>query len=431
MTTPKPTREAAPRSRRPRLACLLAALGLLFALAGCGGPGHRDSVTIMVPWTQPEEFQAFYRLVKDFEDSTGFPVDVQVTRALTQQLDASVQAGAPPDLAVLPSAAAVIRYAEAKTTHGGRLRPLDGAVDVGDFQQPFRGLAQVDGVTYAVPVKVDVKSLVWYDPRGSDAPADDASWRSVTRQTGLTWCLGLESGPTSGWPGADWIADLLLADAGADTYAKWVSGELPWTSAPVRKAWSDWHDDVGREVLKGAGGRDFAAASKGMTKGSPKCRLAHGARSALAPGLRKDSRFTFAAPEADQPIEVSGDFVGMFGADNPGARAFVSYLAGAKAQQAWVDAAGTAAFSAHRNVTRYANPVQQRIARMLRPGEHTLCFSAADAMSPDVAAAFYRTVLDYAGRDKDPDTVLADLQKVQDELGGTGVPRQSICADPT
>ncbi|WP_327659169.1 MULTISPECIES: ABC transporter substrate-binding protein [unclassified Streptomyces] len=420
-----------PTFRHPRLACLFAVMGLVIALAGCGGPGTREGVTIMVPWTQPHEFQAFYGLVKDFERSTGIPVDVQVTRDLTQQLDASVQAGVPPDLAVLPSAAAVIRYADTTTANGGRLRSLDKTVDIADYQQPFRGLAQVHGVTYAVPVKVDVKSLVWYDKQASGALDDDATWRSVTGQTDLTWCLGLESGPTSGWPGADWIADLLLSGAGADTYEQWVSGELPWTSEPVRRAWSDWAESVGRKVLKGAGRRGFVAATGELAESSPTCRLAHGARSGLAPALQKDSRFTFAAPDAGRPIEVSGDFVGMFSAHNPGARRFVSYLAGARAQQAWVDAAGSAAFSAHRKVTDYAHPVRQRIAGMLRSREHTLCFSAADAMSPDVAAAFFSTVLDYADGSEDPGTLLGNLQQVQEKLGGTGVPRQSICAIPT
>ncbi|SHI51099.1 carbohydrate ABC transporter substrate-binding protein, CUT1 family [Streptomyces sp. 3214.6] len=418
MTT---VRDTAMRTLPARLARCVLVLGLLLAAAGCGsGPGH-DRVTIMIPWSG-NEFQAFYSVVKSFEDDTGIQVDVQVTRALTQQLDAAVAAGAPPDLAMLPSVGAIYRYADREAENDRKLQPLRVPTDA--YLEPFRGLSKVRGEVYAVPVKVDVKSLVWFDPAvtGRPSPAD-------LRKTG-TWCLGLESGPTSGWPGADWIADILLAQGDGAAYKQWLSGALEWNSPPLKQAWTTWRNLVGTGV-EGAAVRNFGEAAAGMA-GTPRtCSLAHGALSAM--GFRKGQSHDYLPSSSTRRLEVSADFVGMFTHDNPSAEAFIAYLAETKAQQSWVNQGAGSAFSADSQVTRYDDAVQQRIAGMLRPDSgYTLCFGAADTMTPDVSAAFYRAVLDYAtAGTKDPTGLLDDLDEVQHKLGKSPVPPDKLCATLT
>ncbi|MFJ4716748.1 ABC transporter substrate-binding protein [Streptomyces sp. NPDC088785] len=413
--------------RHRAVAHLLGILALLVGLTACAGSDDRH-VTVMVPWTAQDEFGAFYSVVKDFEHDTGIQIDVQVTRALTQQLDAAVTADAPPDLAVLPSPAAIARYAP------GDLEPLDArTADSGAYLEPFRSLARVDDVTYAVPVKIDVKSLVWYDTTTTDRPrtrSTDALDR-YARDGRLGWCLGLASGPTSGWPGADWIADIVLADAGPDVYAGWAAGRLPWTTAAVERAWSRWGDLVGAGTLGKASDEGFTEATRSMAEAKPACRLAHGARSALAAAVQKEPRFDFAGPADRAPLEVSGDFIGMFTDDNPAARTFVHYLSGARAQQKWVDAEGSAAFSARTRGIVYRNEARRRVAALLSPASgHPLCFGAADTMSPDTAAAFYRAVLDYADGGADVPKLMDRLQRVQSSLGAQQVRQDDICSDP-
>ncbi|WP_420031944.1 extracellular solute-binding protein [Streptomyces sp. cg28] len=424
MTTPER------RTAVARLVQLLTVTALLAGLVACAGSGDRH-VTVMVPWTAQDEFGAFYSVVEDFEHDTGIQVDVQVTRALTQQLDAAVAADAPPDLAVLPSPAAIAHYARRSAPD---LERLDGkTVDPGAYLEPFRGLAQVNGATYAVPVKIDVKSLVWYDTETTDTPRTRSTeaLHAFVRQGRLDWCLGLASGPTSGWPGADWIADIVLADAGTQVYASWAAGRLPWTDSAIARAWTRWRDLVGTATLKKASEVGFTEATQAMAAREPGCRLAHGARSALAAALRKEPRFDFVAPAARAPLEVSGDFIGMFTDDNPAARDFVHYLSGARAQQTWVDAAGSAAFSARTDGIVYRNAAQQRIAALLKPASgHPLCFGAADMMSPDTAAAFYRAVLDYADEGGDVTKLMDRLQQVQTSLGAEQVPQGDICSGP-
>ncbi|MEV7870267.1 ABC transporter substrate-binding protein [Streptomyces sp. NPDC088124] len=405
------------RLTAPLVRCALL-LGLLLTSVSCGEPG-KDKVTIMVPWSGTE-FRAFYAVVKEFErDHPDIDVEPQVTRALTQQLDAAVAADAKPDLAVLPSVGAIAKYREERD-----LLRLD--VDTDGYVQPFRGLGMNGKNVYAVPVKADVKSLIWYDARSTARPAQ--SWTAL-RSGSYSWCLGLESGPTSGWPGADWIADILLSDAGTGTYTAWASGAGAWDEGPVEDAWTAWGNLVAGS-LEDASTLNFRDAGRSMTaKG---CSLGHGALSAMpfASDQVRDDRYTY-VPSSRDALEVSADFVGKF-TRNRSADAFIRYLASTEAQRTWVNEPGFA-LSADRRVTEYDNTTQGRIAGILRSSRYTLCFGAADAMDPDVSAAFYRAVLDYANGKK-PMPLLAALNRVQKELGYASPqsppPPKPLCATP-
>ncbi|MEU3512757.1 extracellular solute-binding protein [Streptomyces longwoodensis] len=408
------------RLTAPLARCALA-LGLLLSPVACGAPAQ-SKVTIMVPWSG-DEFDAFYAVVEAFERGhPGIDVEPQVTRALTQQLDAAVAADAKPDLAVLPSVGAIAKY-----QREGVLRRL--SVDAGDYVQPFRGLGMRTrnggSDVYAVPVKADVKSLVWYDAATTRRPPAD--WAGL-RAGHYSWCLGLESGPTSGWPGADWIADLLLArKGGVEAYTAWASGgeAARWDRGPVHDAWTAWGDLVGG-ARENASTTNFKAAARAM----PACSLGHGALSAMSfdAARVRQGRYLYVSP-AGRTLQVSADFVGKFTA-NESADAFIAYLASTQAQRMWVNRPGFA-LSADRRVTpgHYADAVQGAIAGMLHSPAYTLCFSAADAMDPDVSAAFYRAVLEYAnGTPEGP--LLKALDKVQDALGPARSKSPPLCATP-
>ena len=414
-------------ARRIRIARVVAALGLLAASAGCGGTAHGGSVTIMVPWSGAE-FDAFYSVIKQFEATTGVDVQVEVTRAQTEQLDAAVQAGDPPDLAVLPSVGAVDQYAIAH-----ELQPLD--IDPAAFVEPFRGLMSVGATVYAVPVKADVKSLIWYDPKVSAQPPTNPDAQEALG-AGRTdyWCLGLESGPTSGWPGADWIADLLLAEQGVGPYEKWLSGSPDWTASLVENAWNTWADLVGGST-GGAATTAFNDAAAGMVAATPKCRLAHGALSAMgfSTSLSPGGDYDFAVPAKPAPLEVSADFLGMFTAHNPEAEALIDYLSSTKAQTMWVQEPGGYAFSANSNVkvAAYPDEIERNIAALLQPGSgHPLCFGAADMMRPDLSTAFYQAVVNYTEIPNSTTlTKLLDgLDTTQDVTGASQIPPDKICS---
>jgi alpha-glucoside transport system substrate-binding protein len=410
---------------------LLLVLGLGAACAACGGAARSQAVTIMVPWSMNTgEYRAFAAVKDQFERETGIKVRPQVTRAVAQQLDADLSAGNPPDLVDLPNPGAVEQY-EAE----GHLQPV--TVDLSGYDQPWRGLAEsAKGTVYAVPVKADIKSLIWYDTSAVTSPP--ASWQALENLSGhgTPWCLGLASGSTSGWPGADWVADLLLSRHQAGDYTKWLAGQLSWKSPEVTDAWQTWGSLMryGAAVdggVKGALFTPFNNAARGMAAGS--CQLEHGALSAT--GLTSTAGYGYvvlpSVSGAAAPMMVSGDFMGLF-TSNPDARKFLTYLASDEAQKLWVRQAGGHAFSADRAVLPGAYPagVQRQIAALLQPSARTaLCFDAGDMMVPDMSTAFQQAALRYINKRGTLPTLLDGLQKTQ-RGAGSSPGAKLACAQP-
>ena len=402
---------------RSRLALGAAVAALLGGSAACSGTPAQDTVTIMVPWSGTE-FEAFYVQVQAFErQNPSIRVEFQATRAQTEQLDQAVQAGRPPDLAVVPSIGTVDEYIHPADGHTGLAR-LD--IDPRRFVEPFRGLMTLDGGVYVAPIKADVKSLIWYDPSRTAAPSTTpAALSALAADRPDLWCLGLDSGSTSGWPGADAIADVLLEDDGTSAYEDWLSGATAWSSAQMQDAWTTWDGLIRDSDPAATLTRSFDDATGGMTAGT--CSLAHGALTAMGfgPKLTAGRDYDFVSPPAPVPLQVSADFLGMFATGNPGAEKLLDYLAETSTQDAWVNYPGADAFSAESAVgpSAYSAAIQQRIAALLQPkAGRTLCFSVADAMQPNLQAAFYQAVMSYVGGLQSLTAILDELDKVQKDL---------------
>jgi alpha-glucoside transport system substrate-binding protein len=418
--------------------CLLALS--LCAVGGCCAPAPQgDAVTILVPWEQgTAEYAAFQSVIRLFTKQTGITVaPPENSRATVQDLDADLNAGDPPDLVDLPSPAALDQF------KGRGLRPL--SIDLSHYDQPWRGLAELGtGPVYAVPVKADIKSLLWYDKHLLPLPPEN--WQELVNfsRHGTPWCLGLASGSASGWPGADWVAEILLSKYHVATYTGWLGGGKLWATSPeVSDAWTTWGELMGLMRRDSAiyGGpstalqTDFRSAADGMSSG--KCELTHGALAATdlkSPADYDYVQFPSISNTQPSPIVVSGDFMASF-TSNPNAEKLLAFLATDEAQELWVRKAGYA-FSADRNVTRAAYPkgVEQQIARLFQQDDSaTLCFGADDMMQPDVSTAFQRAVLHYVS-DPHPDpgfleTLLKGIQQTQNGVGASPVPNLA-CAKP-
>ncbi|MCP3973863.1 MAG: extracellular solute-binding protein [bacterium] len=101
------------------------------------------------------------------------------------------------------------------------------------------------------PIKADMKSLVWYQPAlvtaaGYSLPTSFAELKALSEEMvddGETpWCQYMEHGWATGWLGTDWIEDLLLSKKGPGYYDDWVAHTVPFTAAPVDKAFDRYLD---------------------------------------------------------------------------------------------------------------------------------------------------------------------------------------------
>jgi alpha-glucoside transport system substrate-binding protein len=406
---------------RTHLIRTLLAFGLCAASAACGTAVPSGPVTIMIPWdpvTDAGEYNAFMTVIHQFEDNTGIQVQPEVSRAVSEQLDADLAVGHPPDVVDLPNPGTVDQY------RGKGLQPL--GISLRDYAQPWRGLAMLGTRTvYAVPVKADIKGLIWYATDAITSPP--ATWTALETLSGhgTPWCLGLASGSASGWPGADWITDILLSSYPVGTYEAWLHGELPWNSTQVSSAWSEWGALMrnGTAVHGGSSGALITPYNQALPAGH--CALEHGALSAT--GLTSTTGYNYmrfpSVSGAASPVMVSGDFMALF-SDNPDARELLAYLASDAAQRLWVSQPGGHAFSADEAVrpADYPRGPQPAIASLLQPAAgSTLCFSAADLMVPDVSTAFYQAVLDYVNDPGGLQGWLRGLQKTQQGAGSSPV----------
>ena len=139
-------------------------------------------------------------------------------------INAQAEGGNPPDIAIFPQPGKVADFARA-----GYILPLpaDVVAEVETYWGAFTSFATVDGTLYAVPNKADLKSLVWYQPDAFAAGGYEIpeSWDELKALTGqmiadgnTPWCVGIESGPATGWTFTDWVEDLTLRFEGADYY---------------------------------------------------------------------------------------------------------------------------------------------------------------------------------------------------------------------
>ncbi|MCE7010220.1 ABC transporter substrate-binding protein [Kibdelosporangium philippinense] len=405
------------------IAVLLLCAGMV---TGCGAFAA-PTITMIGPWTGPEE-RTFLAVLGKFTTQTGIQVRYQGTRAVNQVLRADVQKGRAPDVAALSSPGELARYAQSNDLIALR----DVATSEQEYGPQWQELLNLGTPErYAVPVKADLKSVVWFNA-GALPGADPKTWpelqqltRDLAGQGRTPWCLGLEANSTSGWPGTDWIEDILLRQAGLETYRRWAAGQLPWTSGVVRDAWLRWGELI---AVPGAvrGGRTgalltyFRDARKTMFDSEPGCLMEHLPSFAMGDYPPEDQGrfdfFPFPAASANSAFHVGVNLAGLF-RDSEAARQLMTFLASREAQTIWPQLSGTA-FSVNKLVRQgglYANrPVSSRVATILAESE--LCLDASDVMPSELAEAFARGVLAYVADPNQLGEVLEGLDKIQSEL---------------
>ncbi|MFE5672800.1 ABC transporter substrate-binding protein [Agromyces sp. NPDC056523] len=189
----------------------------------------------------------------DFESCTGISVDYQGSSEFEAQIAVLAEGGNAPDVGIVPQPGLLKRLAD-----GGWLIPAsDGVVaNIDEFWDPiWKEYATVDDTVWAAPLMASVKGWVWYSPaefeeKGYEIPQtlDEVKELSDTiaaEGDHKPWCVGLESGDATGWPGTDWIEDYMIRLHGADVYDQWVTHGIPFNDPQVAEAF----DAVG-EYLK-------------------------------------------------------------------------------------------------------------------------------------------------------------------------------------
>jgi alpha-glucoside transport system substrate-binding protein len=410
---------------------VFATLALVGVLLGCqtapSGP-IGGTVKVVGSWSGSEE-QAFLAMVRPFEQDTGITVDYTGTRDLNGLLWEGVAKGHPPDVAGLPGPGQMAEFAR----HGS-LKDLSAVIDVSQYKADtvptFIDLGTVDGHLVGVFIKATLKGLIWYNPSVYTLE-DPATWPDLQRSANLarrddakTWCLSLGSDATTGWPGTDWIEDIVLRQSGPDVYDDWVAGRIPWTSPEIKSAFEFFGTVVNDAYGGPAGfiGTNFQDGGNGLFSNPPQCIFHHQATFMTSffesnAAARKGEYDFFPFPVLDEryanSVTGGGDLFGMFN-DTPQSRALMSYLLTAEAQSIWVGRGG--ALSVNTKVTNYPDDISARSAQILTSAER-FRFDASDLMPEQMNGAFLQAVVDFVRDQSQLDSILQSLDQVQRDSG--------------
>jgi alpha-glucoside transport system substrate-binding protein len=417
-----------------RLVSLALLLGLLAACTPTAintGPGGKH-LHVVGPWVGDEQ-ASFMAMVKPWESQTGNKVDYEASRDLNALLTARVRAGTAPDLAALSSPGQM-----AELANNGTLLPLDKVVELNrlnaDYGKQWLRLATVNGKLVAIVIKVAIEGLIFYDPKTLSAAGQDfgkapPTWTAMTAAAqqiqaathAAAWCIGVESGAASGWPGADWIRDFYLRLAGPAAYERWAAGKEPWTSPEMKAAWQSFGAIVHSPTLTYGGipyvlSTNFATAFRPMFQSPPGCYLSH--ESSFLTDDFKNLQpvpdvnavgFPDIDPRYGGAQVVAADLLGML-KDSPEARDLLRYLTSAQAQEIWVRRGGMLSANKQVGVDAYPDPVLGQAARLVL-GANPPEFDLVDGLGLDQQAAFFKGVVRYISQADQLDAILTELEK--------------------
>lgn len=352
------------KSRWRWLVAVLAVLAMIASACATeegGGDGDGDTdttadggevdlagteVTVFSSEDGVDEATGIQRALDVFAERNDMTITHTGARDFSDQINAQAAGGNPPDIAMFPQPGKVADFAN----EGFLLAIPDDVLDVVRPQWPAGTLETytVDGDVYALQAKTDLKSIVWYNvgifnDNGYEIPTTLDGLFELTETMnadGVTpWCVGIESGPATGWPFTDWMEDMMLRLQGPDVYDQWVNHEIPFDDPRVIEVGQTILDLWNTEGNVYAPGGSIAASAHSADLGPPladgTCAMVRQASffaaflpegTAVGPDGTVDT-FYFPAqnPDESQPVLTAGNAPGAF-RDAPEVWAVMEYL---------------------------------------------------------------------------------------------------------
>ncbi len=228
--------------RRTVIVLIVATLVGAFAVPAAGVEPASDPVTVAGPFALgTPEGDAFAAELTVFAAQQGVDVDYEGYGSVGDLFD-MVTGPEPPDVILSPQPATILELAPFLINLGEFVNPVILRRDFGGY---LVDLASVDDEVLGAPIKVDLKSLVWYRPAAFEAggyaiPQTFVELVALSDQMvangEVPWCNFIESGFATGWMGTDWVEDLLLGAEGPAVYDDWVDHTVVFQDPRVETA---------------------------------------------------------------------------------------------------------------------------------------------------------------------------------------------------
>jgi len=382
-----------------------------------------QSLTVFGPWLSPEDGY-FGNMLAYFEAATGVEATYTGSDGFEQQIVIDTEAGSPPNIAVFPQPGLAANLAEQ-----GLLTPLADGMNDWVAENYAAGPSWVALGTYADAAgadqfygfffNVNVKSLVWYVPEnfedaGYEVPETMEELIALSEQIiadGETpWCIGLASGPATGWPATDWVEDIMLRTQPPDVYDQWVSNEIPFDDPRVIEAIETFgmfarNPDMVAGGPGGVASTDFRDSPAGMFSSPPQCYMHRQASfaSAFFPEgtvVGEDADFfyfpSFAEKDLGSPVLGGGTLMAVTD-PSPAVDAFMEFLTLPIAHEIMMAQTGFLTPHSGVNLEAYNNDTLRNQGEILL-GATSFRFDASDLMPAAVGqGSFWTGMVDYVG----------------------------------
>lgn len=332
------------------------------APGGSAAAGGTIEVTSLWGGAEAEAFQA---VLDAFTEESGVNVTyTSVRQDYNTVLNNRVAQGDPPDVAIIPGVGFLRSFAA-----DDLIVPLaDLGMDDAFLQSAYSeslaetGLATgaVDGTAYALMVKLNSKSTVWYRPDlfaegGYEPPATYDELVALAEQITADGGTALALGAGDSWTLTDWFESIYIRQAGVDAYDTLFSPDGNWTDPSVAEAINTMLELLTDENI--AGGKQGALATT-FTDGiglvfSPDAEATMYYEGGFVGGIAVGDvnpdlvwnetigffPFPSVGDAGEGAITIGGDVMGAF-TNEPGVAEFMQFLASPEGAAAWV-AGGT------------------------------------------------------------------------------------------
>lgn len=383
--------------------------------AGLGEPEEGDGqVTILGAFGGDEEAQ-FNASLEEFSAESGITVNYVSDQDFTNTIQVRVNAGDAPDIGLFPQPGGVFNMAA-----DGQVIPIDEFLDYDALNSSlvpgFLDSARFEGRVYAAPMRMAVKSVVWYprqafEEAGWDAEPEtladlDALAEQIEADTGTPpWCIGWQSDQATGWVGTDWVEEYMLRLHGPDVYDDWIFHRIPFDDERVVAAIEAYGELANKEgnVLGGSTGilnTPFADAMTPAFDDEPGCYLmrqgnfATGFFPAEIQENLDEEIGTFIFPRAEdgydgQPILGGGDLAASFSYDTD-TNEVMRFLTSPEFGGPWAEAGGWLSPHTTFDAERYPDETTRGIAQMAVEAD-VFRYDGSDVMPREVGSGSFWT----------------------------------------
>ena len=421
-----------PLRNRVTATVAVAAIGTL-ALAGCttANPGTSTGGTASGPQTvtiygadtgtEATELNASWA---SWAKANKITIKYTGDANFTTNIATKIQGDDLPDIAMFPQPGLL-----SAAIASGKVSALGAATAASvkkNFSSDWQGYVSSGGKLYATPLDASVKGYIWYSPAdfkkwGITVPTTYADLvtdaQTIASKTGKApWCAGFSSGTASGWPGADFLAEVVLSSAGASTYDSWVKGDTKFTDPAIDKSFTLLGQILKNPKLVNAGFGNVASINS--TKfGDVAAKLADGScaltnqatflEASFATTKTKAGGVPKVGPDGDiwafpmpsvtagsAAVVGGGDFAAGFNSKSA-TQKVMTYLSSSDWANSLITVKDASFISANKGVdaTKESDPLLQSAIKTLQDPNTSFRFGADDAMPSVVENAFWKGIV--------------------------------------